>query len=388
MITPVAINAAIAKVKREKVAKTLSVDKGLSLRITAKGTALWCGKIKYNNKIYNTSFGHFPEIPLIEARRKKEDWEQQIKGGTAIKSYTVEQAFNDWWERKKNTISSRDLYLKAQLHILPILGQYQLKDLTAYQVITHWQYLEKAGKFVTLKHLCGILSQIAIFVQNTGRVEDMHDLTHIQANYTRHTKVKHRTAVAPEQLTELFYQIEMKLNCSTKVFAALMTVFYTLSRETEVVSMRWEWVDFENDVIHFPAEIMKKRRPHDVPISSQLKTLLLSLERKNDFVFYSLKSKSGHLYKTSLYIALFEAGLHNTQTIHGIRSIGSSWFAEQDISEEVAEACLAHASGSVTRRAYQRSELLEKRRPVMQAWCDYVEQCLKKAIDKVTSSKE
>lgn len=388
MITPVAINAAIAKVKREKVAKTLSVDKGLALRITPKGTALWCGKIKYKNKTYNKSLGHFPDLSLVEARRKKEDWEQQIKSGTVIKSYTVEQAFNDWWERKKNTISSKDLYLKAQLHILPILGQYQLKDLTAYQVITEWQYLEKAGKFVTLKHLCGILSQIAVFVQNTGRVETMHDLTHIQANYTRHTKVKHRTAVAPDQLTDLFYEIETKLNCSTKVFTALMTVFYTLSREIEVTSMRWDWVDFENDVIHFPAEIMKKRRPHDVPISSQLKILLQSLERKNDFVFYSLKSKTGHLHKTSIYVALFEAGLYKTQTIHGIRSIGSSWFAENDISEELAETCLAHVSGSATRRAYQRSDFLEKRRPVMQAWCDYVEQCLNKAIDKIKSLKE
>lgn len=384
MINPVQINAAIAKAKKEKTNRILAVDKGLILRITPKGSALWSGKIKFRNKTYNASFGHFPKVTLIQARRLKEDWEAQIKGDCLIQSYTVEDAFNDWWERKRHTVDEKNIgHRVARKYLLPLLGHRQIKDLTAYQCIRAWQELENDGKHSTLVVLCGVLRQISIFVQNTGRVENMHDLTHISANYARTKPVHHRNAVAPDHLIDVFYTLETKANCESIIFKVLMTVFYTLSRCNEICSMRWDWIDLENDVIHFPAEIMKRRVPHDVPISRQLKALLLSLERKTDFVFSSHIAKTGHINIKSVYQIFFRIGYHGTQTVHGIRSIGSSWFAENGVNEEVAEACLSHASGSAVRRAYQRSELLEKRRPVMQAWCDYVEQCHNTAIDKI-----
>lgn len=385
MITPVQINAAISKTKKENKTRIIQVEKGLLLRISAKGTALWCGKLKFKNKTHNKSFGHFPRIQLIQARKLKDDWEEQIKGGNVVKSYTVEEAFNDWWERKKNLAQTEVILKIARLHLLPELGGYQLRELTAFQCITAWKYLEDAGKFSTLIELCSIMRQMSIFVQNTGRLEEMHDLTHISSNYTRSKPVHHRNAVAPANLTDVFYEIETRYLSRGVIYAAIMTTFYTLSRSQEVASMQWKWVDFDNAVIHFPADVMKKRRAHDVPISSQLNCLLKSIERKNDFVFYSSVTKTGHINKSSMYSAFVYLKLNKTQTIHGIRAIGSSWFAEQGINEEVAEACLAHATGSSTRRAYQRSELLEKRRPVMQAWCDYVEKCHIDAINKVSS---
>ena len=70
-----------------------------------------------------------------------------------------------------------------------------------------------------------------------------------------------------------------------------------------------------------------------------------------------------------------------------IRLQSDAFRAEQGIPEEVAEACLAHVTGNIVRRAYQRSELLEKRRPVMQAWCDYVETCYKNALEMIKKEK-
>lgn len=383
MITPVQINAAIAKAKKEKANRILAVDKGLYLRITSKGSALWSGKVKFKNKTHNASFGHFPKVSLIEARRLKEDWEEQIKGDCVMKSYTLEDAFNDWWERQKNNVVSKTDHYAAKNHLLPKLGHYQLKNLTAFQCIRALQYLEDERKYPTLRVICSILRRVSIFVQNTGRVENMHDLTHISANYARTTPIQHRKAVAPDHLVDVFCALETKANCKNITFKALMAIFYTLSRCNEICSMRWDWVDLENDVIHFPAEIMKRRIPHDVPISRQLKALLLSLERKNDFVFPSIDDKAGHIHAKTPPKIFNNIKYNGTQTVHGIRSVGSSWFAENGVNEEVAEACLAHASGSAVRRAYQRSELLEKRRPVMQAWCDYVEQCHNTAIDKI-----
>ena len=104
-----------------------------------------------------------------------------------------------------------------------------------------------------------------------------------------------------------------------------------------------------------------------------------------DYVFCSNspQHEGKPINKESVRLLLTKAGLAGIQTAHGIRSIGATWLAEQGIREDVAELCLAHSSDNQVRKAYQRSEFLEKRRPVMQQWCDYVDECRAKAHEKI-----
>lgn len=388
MLTPVQINAAILKAKRDQKSTILKVDSGLFLRISPKGTALWCAKTKLAGKTYNCSLGHYPEITAATARVEKNLWIKDIRADdvNAGEDYTFAQAYHDWAERKRHTVKDFDtLDRSMKLHILDILGHRKLKDLTAFTFIKALAPLEDQEHFAMLKRLTSIVRQIAVFVQNTGRVDEIHDLTHISQNYVRTKPARHQPAVAPDKLSDVFYTLEGNHCRHGMLWAALLTLIYTLSRTKEVCLMKWDWIDFDNKVIHFPAEIMKMKLPHDVPLSTQLKKLLQSIPRKNDFVFVSehITADGKPINPRSLNGALADYGLRGIQSAHGFRSVGASWMAENDIPMEVAEACLAHASGSAVRRAYQRSELLEKRRPVMQAWCDYVEQCREKALEKI-----
>jgi integrase len=392
-MTPIQFNALAKKAKDTAKKINHTVEQNLFIRIAPTGTATWYAKAKQNNKTLNKCLGNYPAVSVAMARQAKNEWIKTISvipDISANASYTVREAFNDWYDKKKLVARSFEyMKLRVERHILPIFGDIQLKDLTAYALITAWKPLEDKGQVETLCKLCDYVKDMAIFVQNTGRLEEMHDLTHIKVNYPR-KQAEHLAAVTPDKLPELFYTLECKPRIYGVVWNAMLAQFYTLSRPGEIAGMKWSWIDFENDIIKFPAEIMKTNRAHEVPISKQLKVLLQNMPKVYDYVFCSNspQHEGKPINKESVRLLLTKAGLAGIQTAHGIRSIGATWLAEQGIREDVAELCLAHSSDNQVRKAYQRSEFLEKRRPVMQQWCDYVDECRAKAHKRIKAELE
>lgn len=387
-MTPIQFNALVKKAKDTAKKINHTVEQNLFIRIAPTGTATWYAKAKQNNKTLNKCLGNYPAVSVAMARQAKNEWIKTISvipDISANVSYTVREAFNDWYDKKKLVARSFEyMKLRVERHILPIFGDIQLKDLTAYALITAWKPLEDKGQIETLRKLCDYVKDMAIFVQNTGRLEEMHDLTHIKVNYPR-KQAEHLAAVTPKELPELFYALECKPRVYGVVWNAMLTQFYTLSRPGEIAEMKWDWIDFDNAVIRFPAEIMKTGIIHEVPMSKQLKILLQSMPRVYEYVFTSdhFKRKGEPINRESVRLMFSKAGLGGIQTAHGIRSIGANWLAEQGYREDVAEMCLAHSSDNQVRKAYQRSDFLEKRRPIMQDWCDYVDHCRAEAHEKI-----
>ena len=387
-MTPIQFNALVKKAKDAAKKINQTVEPNLSIRIAPTGTATWYAKTKQRNKTLNKCLGNYPEVSFLKARQLKDEWIKTITvvpDMAANSSYTVRDAFNDWYDKKKLVARSFEfMKLRIERHIIPIFGDIQLKDLTAYALITAWKPLEDKGQIETLRKLCDYVKDMSIFVQNTGRLEDMHDLTHIKVNYPS-KQANHLAAVTPDKLPELFYTLECKPRIYGVVWNAMLAQFYTLSRPGEIAGMKWSWIDFENDIIKFPAEIMKTNRAHEVPISKQLKVLLQNMPKVYDYVFCSNspQHEGKPINKESVRLLLTKAGLAGIQTAHGIRSIGATWLAEQGYREDVDEMCLAHSSDNQVRKAYQRSEFLEKRRPIMQDWCDYVDHCRAEAHKKI-----
>ncbi len=392
-MTPIQFNALVKKAKDTAKKINQTVEPNLSIRIAPTGTATWYAKTKQRNKTLNKCLGNYPEVSFLKARQLKDEWIKTITvvpDMAANSSYTVRDAFNDWYDKKKLVARSFEfMKLRIERHIIPIFGDIQLKDLTAYALITAWKPLEDKGQVETLRKLCDYVKDMAIFVQNTGRLEEMHDLTHIKVNYPR-KQAEHLAAVTPKELPELFYALERKPRVYGVVWNAMLTQFYTLSRPGEIAEMKWDWIDFDNDVIRFPAEIMKTGRVHEVPMSKQLKILLQGMPRVYEYVFASdhFKRKGEPINRESVRLMFSKSGLGGIQTAHGIRSIGATWLAEQGIREDVAELCLAHSSDNQVRKAYQRSDFLEKRRPIMQDWCDYVDHCRAEAHKKIKEELE
>jgi integrase len=197
---------------------------------------------------------------------------------------------------------------------------------------------------------------------------------------TKGTKSKHKPISHPtlrwEQLPEFFQALEQnQANGSHIMICAVKVLFMTFLRVGSMTPMQWSELDFDQDIWIIPAERMKSRKEHIVPLTAPLKELLESLRKiygDEEFVFPSPRSRDeGYLNPYSINQYFIRMGYKSVLTAHGIRAIPLT--AGQEVlgfSAEVIQRQMAHAIGDKIRQAYDRSQMLEERRKFMVAWCD------------------
>ena len=153
---------------------------------------------------------------------------------------------------------------------------------------------------------------------------------------------------------------------------ALEFVALTATRSGETRLARWTEIDVETATWTVPADRMKARRPHRVPLSQAALRVLESAREVDDgsgLVFPSGTKSGRALSDNTLSKLLRELGV--AMVPHGLRSSFRDWCGETGVPRELAEAALAHVVKGVE-GAYARSDLLERRRPLMEAWGQYV----------------
>jgi integrase len=140
---------------------------------------------------------------------------------------------------------------------------------------------------------------------------------------------------------------------------------------SEALKATWDEIDFEAAEWCVPKERMKGRREHRVPLSPQAIELLRSLYTETNNPFLFVGSRPGtHIAASAVGDALRRAG--RKETIHGMRSTFSTWAAEKTgFPNIIVELSLAHRVGTAVVRAYQRSDLTDKRRELMAVWAKY-----------------
>ncbi len=151
----------------------------------------------------------------------------------------------------------------------------------------------------------------------------------------------------------------------------LELIVLTAVRPGEARGARWDEIDMDATSWTIPASRMKAGREFVVPLSTGARAVLgraRALPGESPYVFPS--RNGGPLPTKAPGSLLRRAGVASTP--HGFRSSARSWMAETGVPAEVAEGCLAHVPRSQVVQAYQRSDLLERRAEVLQAWCDYV----------------
>jgi integrase len=149
--------------------------------------------------------------------------------------------------------------------------------------------------------------------------------------------------------------------------AALEFLVLTASRLTEARGAAWGEINLETKTWTIPAARMKAGQEHKVPLSSRAVEILTSQKRQNGFVF------AGYRIGKPIGPEALRDLVPDGATIHGMRSSFADWAAEQTrFSHEDIEVCLAHTIGNATSRAYRRTDLLERRRDIMESWSNYV----------------
>ncbi len=371
----------------------LTDGKGLALKIKPTGAKSWV--FKYLNprlgKRSNIGFGAYPAVSLAEARRHRDSALELLAKGIDPKQHrdekelqirylndnTLERAVRQWFTLKKTKVSpgyAADIMRSLERYILPSLGQTPITEIKAPATIAVLKPVAAKGALETVKRLAQRLNEVMTYAVNTGMV-DANPLAGIRHAFESPAK-KNQPTLKPEQLPDLMkalttasikritrYLIEWQLN--------------TMVRPSEAAGTRWDEIDLENKVWNVPAERMKKKRPHTVPLSPQAINLLRAMKPisgHREYVFPADRDPRKHANPQTANMALKRMGFKAMLVAHGLRALASTTLNEQGFNPDVIEAALAHVDSNEVRAAYNRAEYLEQRRVMMNWWSKHIEQ--------------
>lgn len=346
---------------------------GLNIKVYPNGRKQWLLRKSSQGKAQNIVLGDYPAMSLSSARAKAKevssnfvDGRKQREDNPVLFGELMQQ-----WLATKNIRESSMVAMLSYIKPLDVFHNRPLKDITALdarEAVAH--YIEQ-GKFTAARYTLQCLAQI----ERHGLALGLTDTARLQ--YVSRTlpssPTQHRRFVEADRLPEVFQAMHNSLESKSKWPDIVKVLCLTLCRISEVVALRYDWIDFEQGVITIPASQMKAKREHRIPICTQLEKILKRRQALGGvFVFPSPKSKSGHAAR----IMQYDLGVFNElTTLHGFRSTGRSWMAVNGYDFAASEYCLAHRCENSTQASYQRYDYLEQRREIMQAWGDFVEQC-------------
>ncbi len=374
MLTPLKIKALKPK---DKVYMAPDIP-GLYLRVWPTGKKVWIISKSLGGKRIVKQLGQWPALQISEARELLQGYVEQGKTSDDD-AFTFGGIYKSWLELKKTQIKNwDDVDKRVTKYLLPDFGSKPLAGITPPEFIKVLQdKIASRGKFETVKRVCGYIKEIEVFAVNSGRVSSLRFQGIDKVFPKSLSRMKHRPSIEPSQLPDALQKLRAAAIAAPGTWDAVLIGFFTLLRPVEYCMMEWSWIDAVTKVVTVPAEAMKMKRPHLVPITPQLMTVLERRPKVSRYVLASPGVKGGHLTTASAELFFRRHGLRDILVPHGIRAIGRTWMAENGIDDKVAELCIAHSVGTQTVQAYDRADLLEQRREAMQRWCSFVESCLK-----------
>lgn len=379
---------------------------GLKLRVLPSGSKQW--QLNYyrptNGKRANLNLGRYPDISLVQARKSSMEAKELIAQGIdpqeerkrKLQEYkenhehTFLKVSEDWFEIKKHDVTpdyAVDIWRSLELHIFPQLSDVPVKDITAPKVIELLKPIEAKGSLETVKRLSQRLNEIMNFATNCGLIK-ANPLTGIRAAFKKPKKTN-MAALTPAELPEL---MEALANASIKGTTRCLIKWqlHTITRPSEASGARWDELDLENKIWIIPQERMKKRREHRIPLTEQMLALLevmKPISGHREFIFPSDRDPKKPCNSQTANMALKRMGFAGRLVSHGLRSLASTTLNEQGFEPDLIESALAHVDDNQVRNAYNRTDYLERRKPMMVWWSENIENASKGSLP-VTWTKQ
>lgn len=363
---------------------------GDGLRLIVRGDSrIWMLRIQHNGRRVERSLGSAYELTLAMAKIKSEELANAIRSGNDPKEIaaqeakkkdrmsqdiTVEQIAPIAIERKaavarwKNKRSREHLESITKRYIIAAIGKKPVKDVSRDDVLgilePIWQIKSDISKRcrMALELIMNVAITEGVRDDNPARWKANLDL--FLPSHTKTNPTKHLTAVTlaeAQQVARAFWEKK------DLVGLAILFGMMTATRISEFCEAKWNEIDIATATWEIPLERRKdgKQYPHRVPLSSQALAILQVLPRKNEYLFPG--RGGGHIHKESPRNVLSRA-VGRPVTMHGCRSTFRDWCAVEGVDFALAEISLMHSIGNAVTQAYLRSDLLEKRRPIMQKW--------------------
>ncbi|EMA7643304.1 tyrosine-type recombinase/integrase [Vibrio parahaemolyticus] len=379
---------------------------GLKLRVLPSGSKQWLFNYyrPTNGKRANLNLGRFPDISLVQARKAslnakeliaqgidpQDERKRQQQAHKEIHEHTFVNVAKDWFAIKQHDVTpdyALDIWRSLELHIFPHISDKPVKAITAPEILELLKPIEAKGNLETVKRLTQRLNEVMNFATNCGLIQ-ANPLTGIKAAFKK-PKKENMAALTPAELPELMGAIA---NASIKrtTRCLLEWQLHTMTRPAEASGARWDEINWEEKIWTIPAERIKKRREHRIPLTEQMLALLevmKPISGHRDFVFPSDRDPKKPCNSQTANMALKRMGFAGRLVSHGLRSLASTTLNEQGFDPDLVEAALAHVEDNQVRSAYNRTDYLERRKPMMCWWSGHIEQAAEGSLS-VTGTRQ
>jgi integrase len=378
------------ELKNAKPGKHYDGD-GLCLFVKPNGSKYWRFEYRFAGRRSSVGFGTFPEVSASDARRQRDAARMLLRDGKdpaevnrsrrLAQRQDVQAAFPAAaaaWLAHKRSEWAPESYRKAKYvtdtYLVPALGRTSVTTLNTKQAADVLTSI--AAKAPTLAHKARqYLTGIVTYAIRQGLREDGRVLV-LRGALPKHAKGNIPAATDPREITALLKAIDAYP--SRVLRASLTLAMLTAMRPGTVAAARWADIDLDAAEWSVPAELMKIRRAHIVPLPTQAITALrdmLQFTAGGEYVFPPLaRQQSAHLSRDALSNALRRMGFRGKHATHGFRGMFRTVARERlGVDPDILEAQLAHAKRGDVQKAYDRTTFNEERRRVMQAWADYLD---------------
>lgn len=395
-------DTAIRKAKPEAKPKKMADGGGLYLLLNPNGGKWWRLKYRFEGKEKLLSFGTYPEVGLKDARERRDQARKLLANGVdpgehrkAIKSARAEENANtfevigrEWHSKQLNRWTERHaIRIMARLEndLFPLLGKRPITGITAPDLLAVLRRKEGKGAHYSARRLHQISSQIFRYAIATGRAE-RNPAPDLQGALQQARKTHLAAITDPKAVGGLLRAIDAyEGTLITK--SALKLAPLVFVRPGELRQAEWSEFDLEKAEWNIPAEKMKMRDAHLVPLSTQAVAILRDIQPftgSGRYVFPSARTSKRPMSDNAILSALRRMGFEKDEMSgHGFRAMARTILDEVlNVRPDYIEHQLAHSVRDPNGRAYNRTAHLNERKKMMQLWADYLDELKESAVHR------
>lgn len=382
----------VDKAKPDIKTKYLFDGDGLYLEITPKGKKLWRFKYRFSGKSKLLSFGNYPDISLLEARNFRQEARNRVANGVdpsdirkaakaaqEVVETTFEVVAREWFAKNEPVWSAshiRTVKSRLERDVFPVIGSKPITEISRKDVINLLHKVEGRGVIETadrIKMYCGQVFRYALNLEKIKHnpISDMRDVI------AKREHGHHAAITDLKRVGELLRSID-EYNGSYVVKCAMLIAPMVFVRPGELRKAEWMEIDLDKAEWNIPANKMKMKQPHLVPLSKQVVAILKKLHNltgDGKYVFPCMRTKQRPMSDVAMLAALRRMGYSKDEmTTHGFRAMARTILDEElNIRPDYIEHQLAHAVKDPNGRAYNRTSHLKERKDMMQQWADYLD---------------
>ncbi|WP_318358559.1 integrase domain-containing protein [Enterobacter sp.] len=366
---------------------TLHNADGLFLILKTSGKKLWLFRYQRPATMLRTMMGlyAFSTLFLASARGLRADYlaliangiDPQIQAEVAEEQQQIalDSIFStvaaNWFHLKSKSVTpdyAKDIWRSLEKDVFPAIGEISVQQIKARTLFEALEPIKARGALETVRRVVQRINEIMIYAVNTGLI-DANPASGVGMAFEK-PKKQNMPTLRPEELPKLMRSLVMS-NLSVPTRCLIEWQLLTLVRPSEASGARWAEIDLDAKLWTIPAERMKAKREHIVPLSPQASEILevmKPISAHREHVFPSRNDPKKPMNSQTANAALKRIGYEGKLVAHGLRSIASTYLNESEFNSDIIEAALAHIDKDEVRRAYNRTTYLAQRVELVNFW--------------------